>query len=144
MGNPSCFEYWITFLLSVLLGFISPSILSHAMLEGTDTYLWSKRQPLLGPRLQHAVAKEYLSIKEGRQENSNGEEEKVSLYSYLYPFKYCMSMFVWSFHLLFSPTSRKHSSTSICRYNQVVVIMNLHVGLSKKKKTINTFYKLMT
>ncbi|XP_030845220.1 uncharacterized protein LOC115925464 [Strongylocentrotus purpuratus] len=35
------------------------SLLSHAMLEGTDTYLWSKRQPLLGPVLQHTIMKEY-------------------------------------------------------------------------------------
>ncbi|XP_041472570.1 uncharacterized protein LOC121421834 [Lytechinus variegatus] len=50
------------------------SLLSHAMIEGTDTYLWSKRHPLLGPVLQHAMMKEYQDSMEGCKDTSSQEE----------------------------------------------------------------------
>ncbi|XP_072172343.1 uncharacterized protein [Diadema setosum] len=55
------------------------NLLCHAMLEGTATYLWSKGQPLLGPRLQHAVLSELQSIRDGQKGSSSVTERVLSL-----------------------------------------------------------------
>ncbi|XP_063960707.1 uncharacterized protein LOC129268309 isoform X1 [Lytechinus pictus] len=55
------------------------SLLSHAMIEGTDTYLWSKRHPLLGPFLQHIVMEEHQDSMEGCKDIGSQEERVLQV-----------------------------------------------------------------